>query len=105
MFPGDLQMRRILIFTVFLLMVTVPAALAAAALRDIKATLRGAVLEEGLARVGEAVKDGAPLVYVRTVVGRGVAARASADGVVVELLVRPGQVIEKGMVVVRLDSR
>ena len=59
-----------------------------------------------LARTGEVVRDGDPLVYVRTLVGRGVAARAPVDGTVVEVLVRPGQVIrERGTVVVRLNPK
>lgn len=79
---------------------------AAPQLRDVKATLTGEVLEEGLVKAGDRVRDGDPLVYVRTVAGRAVAARAPADGVIVEVLVRPGQVIrEKGQVVARLEPR
>ncbi len=75
----------------------------AARVTDVKATLTGEVVEFGLVRVGEAVRDGDSLVYVRTLLGRGVAARAPHAGVVVEVLVRPGQMIsEKGLVVVRL---
>lgn len=79
---------------------------AAVRVTEVKATLTGEVLEFGLVRVGDAVRDGDPLVYVRTLVGRGVAARAPHDGVVQEVLVRPGQMIaEKGTVVVRLAPR
>ncbi|MGH2454523.1 MAG: hypothetical protein ACRDF5_12350 [bacterium] len=75
----------------------------AARVTDVKATLTGEVVEFGLVRAGEAVRDGDSLVYVRTLLGRGVAARAPHAGVVVEVLVRPGQMIsEKGLVVVRL---
>lgn len=80
-----------------------PAAPAARVVTDVKATLTGEVVEFGLVRAGEAVRDGDSLVYVRTLLGRGVAARAPHAGVVVEVLVRPGQMIsEKGLVVVRL---
>ncbi|MDR7485873.1 MAG: biotin attachment protein [Armatimonadota bacterium] len=73
---------------------------------EVKATLRGEVLPEGLAKPGDEVKEGDPLVYVRTQTGRGVAARAPVDGRVVEVLVRPGTVIrELGIVVARLDPK
>ena len=99
-------MRRLLVPTVLMIVATAPLILAAARVLDVKATLTGEVLEENLARTGEVVKDGDPLVYVRTLVGRGVAARATVDGTVVEVLVRPGQVIrERGAVVVRLNPR
>ncbi len=82
------------------------AAVAAARLVEVRATLTGEVLEEGLVRAGQAVPDGAPLVYVRTLIGRAVAARAPAEGTIAEVLVRPGQMIrEKGAVVVRLLPR
>ncbi len=79
---------------------------APAQLVDVKATLRGEVLPEDLVRAGDDVSEGAPLVYVRTQTGRGVAARAPTDGRVVEVLVRPGTVIrELGTVVARLDPK
>ncbi len=82
------------------------AAVAAPRLVEVRATLTGEVLEEGLVRAGQAVQDGAPLVYVRTLIGRAVAARAPAEGTIAEVLVRPGQMIrEKGAVVVRLLPR
>jgi biotin carboxyl carrier protein len=91
---------------VLMVVATAPLILAATRVLDVKATLTGEVLEENLARTGEIVGDGDPLVYVRTLVGRGVAARAPVDGTVVEVLVRPGQVIrERGAVVVRLNPR
>jgi biotin carboxyl carrier protein len=73
---------------------------------DVKATLRGEVLADGLANPGDEVREGAPLVYVKTQTGRGVAARAPADGRVIEVLVKPGVVIrELGTVVARLEPR
>lgn len=94
-----------LLFTL-LLLATATTALAAPRLVDVRATLTGEVQEEGLARPGQVVRDGDPLVYVRTLVGRAVAARAPADGTVVEVLVRPGQMIrEKGEVVARFLPR
>ncbi len=86
----------------------VPGTLVDAAPRlvDVRATLRGEVLAEGLAQVGDQVSEGDPLVYVRTQIGRAVAARAPVDGRVVEVLVRPGMEIrELGAVVARLEPR
>ncbi len=73
---------------------------------DVKATLRGVVLADGLAKPGDDVTEGAPLVHVRTETGRAVAARAPADGRITEVLVRPGTVIrELGTVVAHIDPK
>ena len=73
---------------------------------DVKATLRGVVQPEGLAKPGDDVSEGAPLVYVTTQTSRAVAARAPVDGRVMEVFVSPGTVIrELGTVVVRLDPK
>jgi len=73
---------------------------------EVKATLRGEVLPDGLVKVGDEVSEGDPLVYVKTPAGRGVAARATVDGRVLEVLVRPGMAIrELGSTVVRLDPK
>jgi len=91
-------------FCVGALAVTVAAAPKAAV--DIKATLRGEVLPDGLAKVGQDVSEGDPLVYVKTPTGRGVAARATVDGRVLDVLVRPGTIIrELGTIVARLDPK
>ncbi len=73
---------------------------------DVRATIRGDVLADGLAKLGDDVTEGQPLVYVSTRTGRAVAARATVDGRVVEVLVRPGSAIrELGAVVARLDPK
>jgi biotin carboxyl carrier protein len=73
---------------------------------DVKATLRGVVLADGLAKLGDDVAEGAPLVYVRTETGRAVAARAPVDGRIIDVLVRPGTVIrELGTVVAHIDPK
>jgi biotin carboxyl carrier protein len=73
---------------------------------DVKATLRGEVLSDDLAKPGDEVREGAPLVYVKIQTGRGVAARAPTDGRVLEVLVRPGTLIrELGTVVARLEPK
>jgi biotin carboxyl carrier protein len=66
----------------------------------------GVVVAEGLARAGQDVREGDPLVFVNTRTGRAVAARAPADGRVVEVLVSAGTTIpELGAVVARLEPR
>ncbi len=73
---------------------------------EVKATLMGEVLAEGLVKPGDGVAEGEPLLYVRTATGRAVAARATVDGRVLEVLVSAGTVIrELGTVVVRLEPR
>jgi biotin carboxyl carrier protein len=73
---------------------------------DVKATLIGEVLADGLTKPDDNVSEGDPLVYVQTRTGRGVAARAPADGRVLEVLVQPGSLIrEPGTVVARMEPR
>lgn len=94
-----------------LVILVLAAATAAAAptptVLEVKSTLAGVVLADDLVEVGARVDDAQPLIYVRTVLtGRkDVAARAPRDGVVREVLVRPGQRVEQGEVVVRLEAR
>lgn len=99
---------RALILAMVLVLLPAPAmpARAAGGVLEVRATLTGEVLADGLVRPGQEVRDGDPMVYVRALVGRAVAARAPADGTVVEVLVRPGQQIrERGMVVAHLRPR
>jgi biotin carboxyl carrier protein len=94
-----------------ILSVVTLAGLAAAAptatLQDVKATIAGTVMAEGLVEVGAQVDEDQPLVYVRTgLTGRtDVAARSRWKGVVREVLVRPGQRVEPGEVLVRVEPR
>jgi biotin carboxyl carrier protein len=100
-----MRLAVLVILTVLAATPVLPAA-PAPRVTEVKATLTGEVMEQGLVRVGESVRDGDALVYVSTLVGRGVAARAPHDGVIAEVLVRPGEMItKKGSVVVRLTPR
>lgn len=76
-------------------------------LLEVKSSLAGVVLEDRLSKPGDQVEDAQPLVYVRTdLTGAvGVAARAPRDGVVHEVLVKAGQRIERGDVVVRMQPK
>ncbi len=76
-------------------------------LLDAKATITGVVLQDDLVEVGAPVEEDQPLVYVRTgLTGRkDVAARSRWRGVVREVLVRPGQRVDLGDVLVRIEPR
>ncbi len=76
-------------------------------LHEAKATITGVVLQDDLVEVGAQVEEDQPLVYVRTgLTGRkDVAARSRWKGVVREVLVRPGQRVELGDVLVRVEPR
>jgi biotin carboxyl carrier protein len=59
--------------------------------------LSGQVLPLNLATVGETVKQGDTLLYVRTSTGGAIpASRAPADGRVVQVLVNPGDRVNTG---------
>ena len=89
-----------------LLWVPMSAPAAPKPLVEVKATLRGEVLAEGLAKVGDNVNEGDPLVFVRTQTGRARAAGATVDGRVAEMLVGPGTVIrDLGTVVARIEPK
>ena len=80
-------MLRCLWAVLIVAVVTAAAVGAPKAAVDVKATLRGEVLADDLAKPGDEVREGAPLIYVKTQTGRGVAARAPTDGHVIEVLV------------------
>ncbi|HEY6104307.1 MAG TPA: biotin/lipoyl-containing protein [bacterium] len=96
------------------LLTVVVLALAAAAfagptppLQEVKASLAGTVLADGLVEVGAQVQEDQPLVYVRTGLTQrtDIAARSRWKGVVREVLVRPGQRVELGDVLLRIEVR
>jgi len=74
---------------------------------DVKSSLAGRVLADHLVKEGDQVDSGQPLVYVRTALTGtvSVAARAPHGGSVREVLVKPGQQLERGAVVVRLQPK
>jgi len=74
---------------------------------DVKSSLAGIVLADDLVEVDARVEDAQPLLYVRTPLTglKRIAARAPREGVVREVLVRPGQRVERGDTVVRLLPR
>jgi len=102
-------MMRIASFAILVILTLVGTIRAAPlpVLQEAKATITGTVLAEGLVEVGAQVEEDQPLVYVRTgLTGRtDVAARSRWKGVVRDVLVRPGQRVELGDVLVRIEPR
>lgn len=74
---------------------------------EAKASLAGIVLADDLVEAGAAVEEDQPLVFVRTGLTsrKDVAARSRGKGVVREVLVRPGQRVGLGDVLVRIEAR
>ena len=77
----------------------------AAGLVDHMAVLSGRVSGQDLASAGQDVREGDVLVRVETVAGAQPAVRAAVNGVVRDVLVRPGDTIQAGKVVVRVERR
>lgn len=96
--------KHILILTVILLLAVSAWALAANSLIDQRGVLTGKVAAQGLTFPGAILKEGEVLVYVDTITGPVPAARATVDCRVREVLVRPGDAIQSGDVLVRVEA-
>lgn len=70
-----------------------------------KSVLSGNVTAEGLVAPGTAVREGDILVKVETLTGALPAARATGDGVVKEVLVKPGDAIQIDQIVARIEMK
>ena len=70
---------------------------------DQKGVLAGQVLADGLTVAGADVHEGDTLVLVDTIAGPVPAVRANIDGQVKEVLVKPGDMIKVGDVLVRIE--
>lgn len=73
------------------------------ALVDQRVVLSGQVMAGGMAAPGTAVREGDILLVVNTITGPVPAARATSDGIVREVLVRPGDAVKSGDVVARIE--
>ncbi|MBI4278090.1 MAG: hypothetical protein HY660_06500 [Armatimonadetes bacterium] len=72
-------------------------------IEEVRSSLTGEVLADGLVRLDARVREGDPLVFVRTATKpREVAARAKVSGTVIDVLVRPQQIITLGTAVARI---
>lgn len=97
-----LHKKTILLGVVGILALSVWVA-SAVNLIDQQSVLAGRVVPQNLVSVGAPVKEGTILVRVESITGVSVAARATRDGVVREVLVKPGELIKVGQVVARIE--
>jgi biotin carboxyl carrier protein len=88
---------------VLVLMAGLWSVASASATVDQRSVLAGRVTAQDLIPVGTHVRQGDILVQVETITGAQPAARATADGVVSRVLVRPGDNIGVGDVVARIE--
>lgn len=89
-----------LLFAVLFVLIVGVFTVNAASLIDQKAALSGKVVSA--VQVGTHVEEGTELVRVSTLAGSATAARANAKGIVKEVLVHSGSVIQSGDVVARI---
>ena len=94
--------KSILLGVALLLVATIWVA-SAENLIDQNGVLGGRVVTQNLTTVGTMVKEGTVLVCVESITGSAVAARATRDGIVRELLVKPGDMIRVGQVIARIE--
>lgn len=104
---GTIISTVILAFALAAILAALPVLSSAQTWLNVKSSLAGRVLAEHLVKEGDQVDSGQPLVYVRTALTGtvSVAARAPHGGSVREVLVKPGQHVERGAVVVRLQPK
>ena len=95
--------KSIIAITVLLVIGVVAWSLAAGQTVEQRGVLSGNVLPNGLVAAGAMVREGDILVYVTTITGPAAAVRANVDGVVREVLVRPGDKVRTGDVLVRVE--
>ncbi len=71
---------------------------------DHTSILNGKVISRNLVQVGQTVSEGQVLLYVEGLSGSAPAARAKINGTVQAVLVKPGDTIKSGQVVVKIKS-
>lgn len=95
--------KSIAVVTLLLVIGVVTWVLAAGQPVDQRGVLAGNVLSNGLIAPGAMAREGDILVYVDTLIGPAVAVRSNVDGIVREVLVKPGDKIKSGDVLVRIE--
>ena len=95
--------KSIIALTVLLVIGVVAWSLAAGQTVDQRGVLSGSVMSKGLVATGAVAREGDILVYVETITGPAAAVRANVDGVVREVLVRPGDTVKTGDVLVKIE--
>jgi biotin carboxyl carrier protein len=97
--------KRYVVYCLLLMLVAMATwVFAASNVVEEKSVLSGVVTAEKLAVVGQSVKEGDILICVNTITGTAVAARATIDGTVVEVLVKPDDKTKIGDILVKIDS-
>lgn len=99
-----LSKKRIIAGALLLILALGTWALAAGQIVEQKSVLTGSVLAAGLVQVNAKVREGDVLVNVSTITGSAVAVRATVDGVVQAVLVKPGDKAKAGDVLVRIQA-
>ena len=94
--------KTILLGVVFLMLAAIWG-VSADSLIDQNGVLAGRVVTLDLVAVGSPVKEGIVLARVESIAGAAVAARATRDGVVREVLVKPGETVRVGQVIARIE--
>jgi len=69
-----------------------------------KAVMAGTVAAQGLVASGATVREGDVLVCVESITGVTPTARATVDGVVTAVLVKPGDRVKTGDVVAKIEA-
>ena len=72
---------------------------------DHSAVLNGKVATQGLVKVNDTVQEGQVLVNVQTLTGIAPTSRAKVSGVVIEVLVAPGEPVKTGQVLVKIEPQ
>ena len=70
---------------------------------DQNGVLAGRIIAANLVTVGTPVKEGAVLASVESIAGAVPAARATRDGIVREVLVKPGDRVKAGQLIARIE--
>jgi multidrug efflux pump subunit AcrA (membrane-fusion protein) len=95
--------RKRLVLGVVLILAATIWGVAASNLVDQTGVLAGRVIAQDLATAGMMVKEGTVLMRVESITGSAVAARATRDGAVREVLVKPGDMVKVGQVIARIE--
>lgn len=95
--------KSIIAITLLLVIGVVAWSLAAGQTVEQRGVLSGSVLSRGLVAAGAVAREGDILVYVQTITGPAAAVRANVDGTVREVLVKPGDKVKTGDVLVRIE--
>ena len=76
---------------------------AANSLLDVNSVLSGRIASSNLISIGSFVKEGTVLASIESITGETPTARATRDGVVREVLVKPGDSVRAGQVIARIE--